>query len=176
MKPAIFLDRDGVLNHNEVRNGRPYAPTRLADFIILPGVPEAVRAFREASYLVIVVTNQPDIATGKQSYPAVMAMHQLMQEQVPIDDIEICPHTDADGCDCRKPKAGMLFNAAKKHGIALDRSWMIGDRWRDVDAGRSAGCRTVFIDYHYTAEPRPNQPDVVVGSLLEAVPFVLRKP
>ena len=176
MRSAIFLDRDGVINHNEVRNGRPYSPTRLEDFVILPGVPEAVRAFHDAGYLVIVATNQPDIASGKQSRDTLEAMHRLMRETVPIDDIEICPHTDADQCDCRKPKPGMLFNAAKKHGIALDRSWMIGDRWRDVDAGRSAGCRTVFIDYHYAAEPRPNQPDVVVGSLSEAVPFVLRKP
>lgn len=173
MKPAIFLDRDGVINQNVVRNGRPYAPTKIDDFIILPGVPEAVQAFHKAGYLVIVVTNQPDISAGRQSRQTVEAMHNRMRQSVPIDDIEICPHLDAANCDCRKPKAGMLFKAAEKHGIALDRSWMIGDRWRDIDAGRTAGCRTILVDYNYENEPRPKDPDVVVHSLLEAVPFIV---
>jgi D-glycero-D-manno-heptose 1,7-bisphosphate phosphatase len=102
-------------------------------------------------------------------------IHERMRQTVPVDDIEICGHVEQDRCACRKPKPGMLFNAAEKHGIALDQSWMIGDRWRDVDAGRAAGCRTVFVDYNYPADPRPDRPDIVVGSLSEAVPLLLNK-
>ncbi len=100
-------------------------------------------------------------------------MHERMRREIAIDDIEICPHVDADNCSCRKPKPGLLLRAARKHGIALPQSWMIGDRWRDVDAGRAAGCRTVFVNYDYGGEPRPENPDVVVRSLAEAVPFIL---
>lgn len=173
---AVFLDRDGVINSNVVRNGRPYAPTRIDEFILIPGVPEAVETFRAAGYLVIVATNQPDLTTGKQSQATLEAMHARMRETVTVDDIEVCPHVDQDNCDCRKPRPGMLFNAAKKHDIDLSRSWMIGDRWRDVEAGRAAGCRTIFVDYNYPAEPKPNNPDAIVRSLSEAVPVVLGKP
>jgi D-glycero-D-manno-heptose 1,7-bisphosphate phosphatase len=88
-----------------------------------------------------------------------------------VDDI-VSFHVDKDNCDCRKPKPGLLLDAAKAHSIELSQSWMIGDRWRDVRAGQAAGCRTVFIDYDY-AEPRPERPDLVVRSLVEAVPFVI---
>ena len=172
-RPAIFLDRDGVINHNDVRNGRPYSPVDLADFRILPGVPEAVAALHNAGYLIIVATNQPDVGAGRQTREALDAMHEQMRRSVHVDDIEVCYHVDRDNCNCRKPKPGMLLKAAEKHHIALSESWMIGDRWRDVDAGRAAGCRTVFIDYDYPAEPRPEKPDVIVRSLAEAVPIVL---
>ncbi len=172
MKRAVFLDRDGVLNRNVVRNGRPYAPSRVDDFVILPGVPAAVGALREAGYLAIVVTNQPDVGSGLQSREVVEAMHARLQREVPIDDLEVCYHIDNDNCGCRKPKPGMLLRAAGLHGIVLSRSWMIGDRWRDIDAGQAAGCRTVFVDYGYE-EPRPQQPDLVVRSLSEAVPLLL---
>ena len=102
-------------------------------------------------------------------------MHAKMHASLALDGIKVCWHTDADNCACRKPKPGLLLEAAKEHGIVLEQSWMIGDRWRDVEAGKSAGCRTVFIDYHYVGEPRPRAPDVTVGSLIEAVPFVLGK-
>lgn len=176
MAKAIFLDRDGVINANMVRDGRPYAPTRIEDFILLSGVPEAVAALRDAGFLIIVVTNQPDIATGKQTRATVDLMHKFMRQRVPLDDIEVCSHVALDNCDCRKPKPGMLLSAAKKHDIVLEQSWMIGDRWSDVEAGRAAGCRTVFVDYGYPADPRPDRPDFVVGSLAEAVPIVLNKP
>ena len=174
-KPAIFLDRDGVINHNDVRNGRPYAPTSVVDFQILPGVPEAVAALHKAGYLIIVATNQPDVGAGRQTRDVVDAMHKKMRQTVYVDDIEVCYHVDQDNCNCRKPKPGMLLNAIKRHGIDVKKSWMIGDRWRDVDAGKAAGCRTVFIDYGYANEPRPEKPDIIVRSLTEAVPIVLNK-
>lgn len=172
MKRAVFLDRDGVINQNMVRNGRPYAPMRVEDFVILPGVAEAVRRLRNAGYVVIVATNQPDVGAGRQSLKVVENMHERMRRHVPVDDVKVCYHLDEDRCACRKPKPGMLLNAADEHSIDLSQSWMIGDRWRDMAAGRFAGCRTVFVDYGYE-EQQPESPDAVVGSLTEAMPFVL---
>lgn len=173
-RKAAFLDRDGVINRNLVRNGRPYAPVAFEDFVILPGVREATRALRQAGYLVIVATNQPDVGAGQQSREVIDAMHDLARRELEIDDIEVCFHVEGDNCDCRKPKPGMILRAARKHGIDLARSWMIGDRWRDVEAGQAAGCRTVFVNYDYPNERYPNNPDLVVRSLAEAVPFLLR--
>jgi len=172
MKPAIFLDRDGVINRNEIRNGRPYAPVDIKDFILLPGVRNAVEALRAAGYLIVLATNQPDVRAGRTPRETIEAMHELLRQEVPIDRIEICYHVDQDNCSCRKPKPGMLLRAARDLRIDLANSWMIGDRWRDVAAGRAAGCRTVFVDYGYD-EPRPDRPDFVVRSLAEAVPLVL---
>ncbi len=170
MKRAVFLDRDGVINRNTVRDGRPVGPATLADFVVLAGVPEAVAAFRAAGYLVIVATNQPAAGAG-----LVEAMHAKMRQAVQLDDVKICTHAEAENCDCRKPKPGLLLEAAKEHDIALSESWMIGDRWRDIDAGKAAGCRTILVDHHYSNEPRASGPDFTVGSLPEAVPIVLGK-
>ena len=175
MKRAVFLDRDGVINQNMVRNGRPYAPMRVEDFVILPDVVETVRRLRNAGYAVIVATNQPDVGAGRQSLQTIEKMHERLRRQVPVDDIKVCHHLDQDHCACRKPKPWMLLDAAEEHSIDLSRSWMIGDRWRDMAAGRFAGCRTVFVDYGYE-EQRPECPDAVVRSLAEAMPFVLRGP
>lgn len=174
MTRAVFLDRDGVINRNIFRNGRSYAPVALADFVILPGVADAVERLRSAGMMVIVATNQPDVGAGRQSRAVIEQMHDVMRKEVRVDDIEVCFHVEGDDCDCRKPKPGMLLSAAKKHGIDLSHSWMVGDRWRDVDAGVAAGCRTVFVDYDYPSEKRPTAPDVVVRSLAEAVPLLLR--
>jgi D-glycero-D-manno-heptose 1,7-bisphosphate phosphatase len=165
---AVFLDRDGVINRNAIRDGRPVGPATLEDFVILPGVREAAESFRAAGYLVIVATNQPLVAPV-----LVEAMHSKMRQSIRLDDVKVCTHADAENCACRKPKPGLLLAAAKERGIALAESWMIGDRWRDVEAGKAAGCRTIFIDYGYTGEPPPRAPDHTVGSLLEAVPLVI---
>ncbi len=170
MRRAVFLDRDGVINRNEVRDGRPHGPQSVEDFVILPGVGEAVAALRAAGYLVIVATNQPNVARE-----TVEAMHAKMRRTVPVDDIRVCPHSESDNCACRKPKPGLLLDAARDHGISLAHSWMVGDRWRDVEAGKAAGCRTIFIDHGYTNEPQPRDPDLVVRSLGEALPFILRQ-
>lgn len=171
---AAFLDRDGVINRNEVRDGRPYAPTALANFEILPGARDAIAALRGAGYLVVVVTNQPDVGAGRQSHAVIEQMHDILRREVLVDDIEVCFHVDGDDCQCRKPKPGMLLNAAAKHNIDLSRSWMVGDRWRDIEAGQAVGCQTVFVDYNYPNERRPERVDIVVRSLEEAVPFMLR--
>lgn len=174
MKRAVFLDRDGVLNRSFVRGGRPYAPTRLEDFTLLAGVPAAVGRLRDAGFLAIVVTNQPDVATGQQNSGTLAEMHRLLREWVPVDDIRVCRHTDADLCDCRKPKPGMLVAAAQDYGIDLARSYMIGDRWRDIAAGQAAGCVTIFVEHGYD-EPRPERPDAIVADLPQAADWILRR-
>jgi D-glycero-D-manno-heptose 1,7-bisphosphate phosphatase len=172
MRPAVFLDRDGVINRAVVSNGKPYPPASLEAFELLPGVVEAVAALRAAGFLIIVATNQPDVATGKQRLEVVEAMHDRLRRELAVDDIRVCCHVDADGCACRKPRPGMLLEAARQWDIALEASVMVGDRWRDIEAGRAAGCRTVFIDYGY-AEPRPEAPDVIVDSLAAASRWIL---
>ena len=163
-----------MLNRSLVRGGRPYAPTRLEDFTLLTGVPAAVNRLREAGFLTIVVTNQPDVATGKQSLETLADMHRLLREWVAVDDIKVCRHTDAELCDCRKPKPGMLVAAAQEHGIDLVRSYMIGDRWRDIAAGQAAGCMTIFVDHGYD-EPRPDSPDAIVADLPQATDWILHR-
>lgn len=173
MVRAVFLDRDGVINANVERNGKPVAPTRFADFHILPGVEDALHRLKAAGFLLIVVTNQPDVSTGLTPRAECEAMHAEIRRRLPIDDIGVCFHTDADNCACRKPKPGMILEAAGKYGIDLAASYMIGDRWRDVKAGQAAGCYTIFIDYGYPQE-QPMHPSDSVTSLAEAVDFILQ--
>lgn len=172
-RQAVFLDRDGTINWNEVRDGKPFAPTRLEDFRWLPGAPEAIARFKAAGHLVIVVTNQPDLTTGKNSPAVIEAMHRRLTDELGVDDIFTCPHTEDQGCDCRKPKPGLLLQAARKWNIDLTRSVMVGDRWRDVDAGKAAGCATVHIDHGYAGEPAPEGADLTVDSLVAASEFIL---
>jgi D-glycero-D-manno-heptose 1,7-bisphosphate phosphatase len=172
VKRAVFLDRDGVINRAFVRNGKPYPPDSMTELEILPGVEEALRAFRAAGLLNIVVTNQPDVATGKQQREIVETFHAVLGEKLAIDEFRACYHTHDDFCHCRKPEPGMLLDAARKHDIDLSHSFLVGDRWRDVGAGKVAGCTTFFIDYGY-GERRPETPDHVVGSLSEACSIIL---
>ncbi len=171
---AVFLDRDGVINRIVVRDGRPCSPPSRDELEILPGVEAAIRALRAAGFLVIVVTNQPDVATGKQSRGVVEAMHRALAEQLMIDDFRVCYEVEREFSTRYKPKPGMLLEAAEEHGIDLRQSFMVGDRWRDVGAGRAAGCFTIFIDYGYK-ERRPDSPDATVASLLEAAEIILEK-
>lgn len=171
-RKAVFLDRDGVLNRAVVRGGQPYPPDDLASFEVPPGVAEACATLRGAGFLLIVVTNQPDIARGTRSREDVEALNRRLSELVPVDEIRVCPHDDRDRCECRKPSPGLLLAAAKERDIDLRRSVMVGDRWRDIETGERAGCWTVFVDYGYS-ERRPERPDLTVRSLGEAVPWIL---
>jgi D-glycero-D-manno-heptose 1,7-bisphosphate phosphatase len=172
VRRAVFLDRDGVVNHAVVRDGKPYPPESVLALRIVAGVPESLAALRDAGVLTIVVTNQPDVATGKQSVATVEAMHARLRGKLPLDDIKVCYHRDEDGCDCRKPKPGMLVRAASEFGIDLAKSYMVGDRWRDVAAGQAAGCASFFIDHGYR-EKRPDPPYIAVKSLAEASVHIL---
>ena len=169
---ALFVDRDGVLNANFIRDGKPYAPRSFAEFRLLPGVAEALNRAKAAGFLVIVITNQPDVPNGITHRTEVDTMHAWLREHLPIEDIRVCFHTDSDRCQCRKPEPGLLLEAAAQCDIDLGRSYMIGDRWRDVLAGQAAGCFTIFVDYRYVDE-KPMRPDKVVSTLAEAVDFIL---
>ncbi|MFQ5515304.1 MAG: D-glycero-alpha-D-manno-heptose-1,7-bisphosphate 7-phosphatase [Myxococcota bacterium] len=169
---AVFVDRDGVINDVVLREGRPHPPASLEGLHILPGVRESLRALRRAGLRVIVVTNQPDVAKGVQTVGGVEAIHAELRRQLAIDDIETCFHADEDGCECRKPKAGMLRHAAARWRIDLHSSFLVGDRWRDIAAGAAAGCQTFWIDRGYR-EPRAEAPTAVVTSLAEATERIL---
>lgn len=170
----MFLDRDGVINRAVVRDGKPYPPATVEAFELLPGVEQSMRELRAAGYLVIVATNQPDVATGVQRREVVERMHAGLSDAGLCDDIKVCYHTDGDACECRKPKAGMLFEAARERNIDLSASFMVGDRWRDVEAGKAAGCYTFLVDYSYN-ERRAERPDAVVASLEDAARLILQQ-
>lgn len=169
---AVFLDRDGVLNRAPLLDGQPMPPASLAEMEILPGVATACRDLARAGFLLVGATNQPDIARGRATRATVDAINAALTEALDLDDIRVCPHDDADGCDCRKPKPGMLLAAARDFDIDLRSSIMVGDRWKDVAAGEAAGCRTVFVDHGY-AERRPDNPGLTCAGLDGAVAWII---
>lgn len=146
---AVFLDRDGVLNHVILRDRKPYPPATVSEVVIHEGVREALRELKDLGFLLIVVTNQPDVARGTTTKAEVEQIHSHMGGLLPVDEFRACYHDSSDACACRKPRPGMLLDAAREHGIDLGGSYMVGDRWRDVEAGESAGCVTVWIDPGY---------------------------
>ena len=170
---TVFLDRDGVLNRAIVRNGKPHPPSSLKELEILPGVPEALGALKEAGYRLIVVTNQPDVARGAQTRETVEAINAALVAALPLDDVFVCYHDDRDKCDCRKPQPGLVLQAAAKYEIDLAASFMIGDRWKDIEAGRRAGCTTILIDCGYAEAGLETKPDHSVRALPEAVASIL---
>jgi len=173
-RPAVFLDRDGTLNVQVVREGRPYPPQTLDEFRLFPDVAAGCRQLAAAGYVLVVATNQPDVGRGTQAQSVVEAMHARLQSLVPeIARIEVCYDPGrGEPSRRRKPEPGMLLDAAQALDLALARSWMIGDRWRDVDCGRRAGVRTVLIDFGYD-ETAPTPPDFTVRSFGEAIRIVL---
>ena len=171
---AVFLDRDGVLNRAIVRDGKPYPPASLGELEIVEDAAGSLRRLKNLGFLLLVVTNQPDVARGTQTLDTIHAMHAAMRESLPLDDFLICPHDDRDGCRCRKPLPGLLLEAQARYGIDLGRSFLVGDRWRDMDAGHAAGCRTVFIDQNYRERGPSFPPDARVASLPDAVDWIVR--
>jgi D-glycero-D-manno-heptose 1,7-bisphosphate phosphatase len=171
---AVFLDRDGVIVAAVVRAGRPYPPSGPADAEVPAGTSLSLARLKAAGFLLVVVTNQPDVARGTTTREEVERLHAWLRGALPLDEIRACYHDDGDRCGCRKPAPGLLIAAAADLGVDLGRSVMVGDRWRDIEAGRRAGCATVFIDHGY-AERRAEAPDGVVSSLPEAVDWILRR-
>ena len=174
MNRAVFLDRDGVLNPGVNRAGRLWAPRTVGELQILPGVPEALAALQAAGFQLIVVTNQPDVARGHMKKADVEAIHAYMLEHLPLDGIRVCFHDDRDECACRKPKPGMIYTEAVEREIQLARSFMVGDRWRDIGAGKAAGCRTVLVNAF--PEATRIEPDVELTNLVEAAAWIAQQP
>jgi D-glycero-D-manno-heptose 1,7-bisphosphate phosphatase len=171
----VFLDRDGVLNEIVFRNGAVGSPRLLSELEVVPHAADSLRELKAAGYLLICTTNQPEIRTKELLPENLEAINAELRRQLPLDDLLMCLHTDADGCDCRKPKPGMLLQAAERYDIDLPASFMVGDRWRDVDAGANAGCTTVFVDGGYDDRTPEHAPDVKVRSLREAASWILAR-
>ena len=172
-RAAVFLDRDGTLNRAEVREGVSRPPSGLAALEWLPGVPAALARLRQAGLWLVVVTNQPDVARGITPRAEVEAIHAALLRELPIDAVLCCYHDDADDCPCRKPRPGMLVDAARRLGLDLAASFLVGDRWRDVGAGRAAGCTTLLLRQPHR-EREWIAPDHEVADLTEAATVVLR--
>jgi D-glycero-D-manno-heptose 1,7-bisphosphate phosphatase len=173
-RPAVFLDRDGVLNETVVIGGRPHPPASVDDLVVRPDTIEACMRLHDAGLLLVVVTNQPDIARGRQTLEGVEAINSELRRRLPLDDVRVCPHDDKDHCACRKPAPGLLVDGAAAWNIDLGQSVMVGDRWRDVEAGRRAGCSVVLIQRDYVEKSGHADADLVVAALHEAVPWILR--
>jgi D-glycero-D-manno-heptose 1,7-bisphosphate phosphatase len=173
-RPAVFLDRDGVLNEAFVRDGVPTPPRNLSEFRLLPGVQDACAALKKSGFALVVITNQPDIARGTQTPAEVDLIHDRLRSLLPVDEICVCPHDDADGCPCRKPRPGMLLDAARRLGLDLARSASVGDRWRDVEAANRAGVVAIYVrrGYDRAREPEPAGPHVAVADLPEAAAWI----
>jgi D-glycero-D-manno-heptose 1,7-bisphosphate phosphatase len=169
---AVFLDRDGVLNEPLVHNGRALAPISLEDFHLVEGAGREVARLQAASLLCIVITNQPEVSRRLLDVATLKRMHEHLREATGVDDVFVCLHDPREGCRRHKPRPGMLLAAARKYAIDLPRSFVIGDRWRDIEAGRAAGCCTVLLDRPYSACQLAN---VRVGTLQQAVDFVLAR-
>jgi len=160
-----------------VRDGKPYAPGRIEDFRLYDGVREGCRALKAAGFALVVATNQPDVGRGLVAQGVIEAMHEQLKRMIPeIDRVEVSYDPGrGEESPRRKPGPGMLLDAAKVLGIDLPRSWMVGDRWRDVECGKAAGVKTVFIDFGYTEE-RKAIADHVVKTFHEAVDLIVKAP
>lgn len=173
---AVFLDRDGVLSRPIVRDRRPYAPSALEDFELYDDAAQGCALLKGENFLLVVVTNQPDVGRGQVEPAIVQAMHRKLRADLPaIDRIEVCYHAGkrhGQPCDCRKPKPGMILRAARELSINLAASYLIGDRWRDIDCARAAGCRAIFIERGYNEALR-EKPDLVVSGFAQAADAVL---
>jgi D-glycero-D-manno-heptose 1,7-bisphosphate phosphatase len=175
MRRAVFVDRDGVLNAAVARSGRPHPPASVAELTFLSGVRERVAELKKLDLLVVCVTNQPDVARGTVSRAAVEEINARVRAQLGLDDLLVCYHDEGDRCDCRKPRPGLLLEAARRLGIDLGRSYMIGDRWKDIACGAAAGCTTVFVDYGYAEPYKGPEPAHASRTAVEAFDYILSR-
>ena len=173
MKKAIFLDRDGVINKIFIKNNLPFSPPSFDLLEILPGVKESILRLKKLNFVCLVVTNQPDVTRGKINKNTVIKMNNFLQKEIKLDDFFVCYHDDEDNCECRKPKPGLLLQASKKWDVNLKKSFIIGDRWRDIQAGEKVGCKTIFLEYNYI-DIKPKNPNFITDTLLNAT-YIIEK-
>ena len=167
-RKAIFLDRDGTLNKVYIENGLPISPSSLNKFKIIKGVKKSINRLKKLNFLCILITNQPDVFRGKISKKTVVKMNSYIKKKIKLDDMFVCYHDNEHNCSCRKPKPGLLLKASKKWKIDLKKSFMIGDRWKDILAGKKVGCKTIFINNNYKNDKKVKA-DFTFKSLLNAV-------
>jgi D-glycero-D-manno-heptose 1,7-bisphosphate phosphatase len=170
-KKAVFLDRDGVINNAVIREGKPYPPSGLDETTINDGVESSLKSLHDLGFLLIVVTNQPDVSRNRITRESVESINNFLKENLPLDEIKVCYHDNHDHCSCRKPKPGQLLKAAKQYNIDLTRCFMVGDRWSDVEAGKRAGCKTIYIDNGYI-EKKPDYPDFTIKTFGQIVNII----
>ena len=175
MTRAVFLDRDGVVIEAVVRKGKPYPPQTIDEVRIDPEAAKALSRLTAAGYRLILITNQPDVSRGTQDRSNVEAINDMLRTRLPIDACFVCYHDDSDHCSCRKPQPGLILMAAEQYNIDLTTSFAVGDRWRDVAAGRAAECHTIWIDRGYKEKWHASQPDIRVTSLKEAADWILAR-
>ena len=171
MKKSVFLDRDGVINKVYIKDGLPRSPNSSNELKILPGVRESIIKLKKLNFICLMVTNQPNVSRKKIDKNSVIQMNNFLKNEIALDDIFVCYHDDSDNCNCRKPKPGLLLQAGKKWDVDFKKSFMIGDRWKDIQAGEKMGCKTIFLDYKYS-EKKPKKPDFVSDSLLNAAHII----
>ena len=167
-RKAIFLDRDGTLNKAYIENGLPISPSSLNKFKIIKGVKKSINRLKKLNFLCILITNQPDVFRGKISKKTVVKMNSYIKKKIKLEDMFVCYHDNEHNCSCRKPKPGLLVKASKKWKIDLKKSFMIGDRWKDILAGKKVGCKTIFINNNYKNDKKVKA-DFTFKSLLKAV-------
>ena len=172
MKRAVFLDRDGVINEAVIREGKPFPPATLSEVKITEGFKTVLQKISAAGYVIVGISNQPDVARGLQTRAEVEKINQYLLEELPIEAILVCYHDEKDACLCRKPKPGLILEAAAIYDIDLANSYMVGDRWKDIEAGKNAGCKTIFINYAYP-EKQPEGYNFCVQKPLEIVDIIL---
>lgn len=170
---AVFLDRDGVLNNAVVKDGKPYPPSSLTELTIPNDASHALQKLKSSGFLLIGATNQPDVSRGTTTQTQVEAINTHLMKNLPLDDIFVCYHDDKDQCKCRKPLPGLLIHAAKKYNIDLKQSIMIGDRWKDIESGQQAGCKTIWICHHYKEKEPIIPADFTAFSLTEAIEWIM---
>ncbi len=168
---AVFLDRYGVINRAQVRQGRPFSPADMTEFFWVEPIKEATLELKSLGYLLFCVTNQPDVGRGLQSRAVVESFHTTILAELPIEKIYTCYHDDSDNCSCRKPRPGLIVDAHNEYSLNLPASWLIGDRWKDIDDGAAAGCHTVFLEYGYDEKLR-TKPDYTISKLAQLVPLI----
>lgn len=171
---AVFLDRDGIINRSIVRDGLPYPPASASELEFTPGIENTLRTLKDAGWFLVIVTNQPDVARGTTTRESVEEIHSLIRHQLPVDAVYACYHDSGEGCECRKPRPGMLLTAAREMNLDLSSSFMVGDRWRDIDAGNAAGCHTIFVDYGYR-EALKSRPDYVIDAPQKMTDIILQQ-
>jgi D-glycero-D-manno-heptose 1,7-bisphosphate phosphatase len=145
MKRAVFIERDAILN--EVRSGpkQQISPLTLEEFKINPAAKEPLLKLKASGFVLIATTNQPGLSRGYQSRRELDRMHDILRRTFPLDDILLCPHDETDHCPCRKPRPGLLIEAAFKWHLNLDHSFVISDKWQDAEAARTAGCTSLLL-------------------------------